>query len=71
MPFGLCRATATFQRLMTQALMNVTKKYRNLIMCYVDDVVIGTPILKDRIERLDEVPTCMKQAGLNPPSARS
>ena len=64
MPFGLCSATATFQRLMAQALTNVTKKYGNLIMCYVDDVVIATPTLKDHLERLDEVFTCMKQAGL-------
>ena len=51
----MCNATATFQRLMAQALTNVTKKYGNLIMCYVDDVVIATPTLEDHIERLDEV----------------
>ena len=33
-------------------------------MCYVDDVVIATPTQEDHIERLDEVFTCMKQAGL-------
>ena len=64
MPFGLCNATATFQRLMAQALTSVTKKYGNLIMCYVDDVVIATPTLEDHIERLEEVLSCMKQAGL-------
>ena len=64
MPFGLCNVTATFQRLMAQALASVTKKYGNLIMCYVDDVVIATPTLEDHIDRLDEVFTCMKQAGL-------
>ena len=64
MQFGLCNATATFQRLMAQALTNVTKKYGNLIMCYVDDVVIATPTLVDRIRRLDEVFSCKKQAGL-------
>ena len=32
-------------------------------MCYVDDVVIATPTLKDHIERLEEVFSCMKQAG--------
>ena len=64
MPFGLCNATATFQRVMAQALTSVTKKYGNLIMCYVDDVVMATPTLEDRIERLDEVFTCMNQAGL-------
>ena len=52
MPFGLCNATATFQRLMAQALTRVTKKYGNLVMCYVDDVVIATPILEDHMDRL-------------------
>ena len=64
MPFGFCNAMATFQRLMAQALTSVSKKYGNLIMCYVDDVVIATPTLENHIERLDEVFTCMKQAGL-------
>ena len=49
MPFELCNGTATFQRLMAQALTSVTKKYGNLIMCYVDDVVIATPTLEDHI----------------------
>ena len=62
MPFGLCNATATFQRLMAQALTRVTKKYGNLVICYVDDVVIATPTLKDHSVRLDEVFGCMKRA---------
>ena len=33
-------------------------------MCYVDDGVIATRTLEDHIVRLDEVFTCMKQAGL-------
>ena len=64
MPFGLCNATVTFQRLMAHALIGVTKKYDNLVMCYVDDVVIATPTLEDHIERLDEVFACMKRSGL-------
>ena len=64
MPFGLCNATATFQRLMAQALTRVTKKYGNLVICYVDDVVIATPTLEDNIDRLGEVFGCMKRAGL-------
>ena len=64
MPFGLCNATATFQRLMAHVLIGVTKKYGNLVMCYVDDVVLATPTLEDHIERLDEVFGCMKRPGL-------
>ena len=56
MPFGLCNATATFQRLMAQALTSVTKKYGNLIVCYVQP--------QNHIKRLDEVFSCIKQAGL-------
>ena len=55
MPFSLCNATATFQRLMAHALIGVTKKYGNLVMCYVDDVVIATPKM---------VFACMKRSGL-------
>ena len=43
--FGLCNATTTFQILMAQALTSLTKKYRNPMICYVDDVVIVTPPL--------------------------
>ena len=64
MPFRLCNATATFQRLMAHALIGVTKKYGNLVMCYVDVVVIATPTLEDHIERLDEVFACMNRSGL-------
>ena len=64
MPFGLCNATATFQTLMALALTRVTKKYGNLMICYVDDVVIATPSLEDHIDWLEEVFGCMKRAGL-------
>ena len=64
MPFGLSPATATFQRLMAQALTRVTKKYGNLVMWYVENVVIATPTLADHIDRLDEVFDCFKRAGL-------
>ena len=48
---------------MAQALTRVTKKYGNLVMCYVDDVVRATPTLENHIDRLDEVFGCMKRAG--------
>ena len=40
------------------------KKYGNLVMCYVVEIVIATLTLEDHIERLDEVFACMKRAGL-------
>ena len=49
MPFVICNATATFQRLMAQALTSVTKKYGTLVMCNVHDVVIATPTLEDHM----------------------
>ena len=49
---------------MAHALTSVMMKFGNLVMCYVDDVVIATLILEDHIERLDEVFACMKKAGL-------
>ena len=49
MPVGRCNATATLQRLMALALTSVKTKYGNLIMCYVDDVVIA-PTLQDHID---------------------
>ena len=55
---------AHVQRLMAQAPTNVTKKYMNLIMCNIDDVVIAMPTQEYHIERLDEVFTCLKHAGL-------
>ena len=64
MRFGLGNATPTFQRLMAQALTSLTKKYGNLVMSYVDDVVIAITTLIDYIDRLDEVFDCIKRAGL-------
>ena len=63
MLFGLCNATATFRRLMAQALASVTKKYKKLVTFFVDDVVIATPTLADHIESLDENFDCMRRAG--------
>ena len=42
----------------------LTKKYGNLVICYVEEVVIATPTPDDHVERLDEVFACIKRAGL-------
>ena len=46
--------------------MNVKKKYGNLIMSYVDDVMIATPTREDHIERLQrEAESGMKKHQYN------
>ena len=64
MPFGFCNATATFQRSMAHALIDVTKEYGTVVMCYVDIVIKATPTLQDHIEQLEEVFVRMKRSWL-------
>ena len=64
MPFGLCNATALSKTDGSSFDQTGTLKYGNIVMCYVDDVVIATPTLEDLIDRLDKVFSCMKRAGL-------
>ena len=59
-----CPSACAMQRPLFKALTRVTKKYGNLVMCYVDGVVLATPTLVDHIDWLDEVFGCMKRAGL-------
>ena len=70
MPFGLCNATATFQRLMTKTIGQISSRYGNLVLCYVDDILIATNTVEQHIERLDEVFTCLKAAGLKLKAAK-
>ena len=44
MPFGLCNAVATFQRMMNQVLASVREKWGDQVLCYVDDVLIATQL---------------------------
>ena len=62
MLFGLCNAAATCQRMIHLRLYE--NKYGNLIMCYADDVVIGTLTEEHHKDRLDEVFLCIKQGVL-------
>ena len=70
MPFGLCNATATFQRLMTRAIGDITSKYGNLVLCYVDDILIATNTVEQHVERLKEVFECLQKAGLKLKAAK-
>ena len=70
MPFGLCNATATFQRLMSQVLAKVIPKYGNVVLCYVDDVLVATRNQLDHVRRLREVFSALYAAGLKLKAAK-
>ncbi len=46
MPFGLCNATATYQRLMDMVLSGIKQEYGNVVICYVDDILIAIRTLE-------------------------
>ena len=61
MPFGLCSAPATFQK-----LMNVVLKTENWTNCviYLDDILIFGRTVKEHNERLERVLNRIDEAGL-------
>ena len=59
MPFGLCNAPATFQRVMDQALYRVPH-----VESYVDDILIFSPDFDAHLSHLREVLKHLKDAGL-------
>ncbi|XP_029967090.1 LOW QUALITY PROTEIN: uncharacterized protein LOC115402705 [Salarias fasciatus] len=57
MPFGLCNAPATFQRLMQQCLSGqITERpnYRVLLV-YLDDIIVYSPDFDTHLQNLEEV----------------
>ena len=49
---GLCNATATFQRLMNMIFSTESNELGNLILCYVDDVLVATKTIDQHLDRL-------------------
>ena len=49
MPFGLCNASATFQRSITIALQKIQQRHGSVVMAYIDDIVIATKIIEDHL----------------------
>ena len=61
MPFGLCNAPATFQRLMDRVYKGIAYKY---VVVYLDDTNIFSRTFDDHIIHLREVFTRIRKAGL-------
>ena len=61
MPFGLCNAPATFQRLMDAVLGEQT--YESLLL-YLDDILLFSNTIDQMIDRLDMVFTKLGNAWL-------
>ena len=61
MPFGLCNAPATFQRLMDQVLGNLRYEYA---LVYLDDVMVHSKTFDEHLVHLEAVLTCLQKANL-------
>lgn len=61
MPFGLCNAPATFQRLMQQCLSGQLSDYA---FVYLDDIILYTPDFASHLQHLDKVLERLGQHGL-------
>ena len=63
MPFGMCNASATFQRAIARALQRIVNREGSMVMAYIDDIVIATETIGDHMDRLREVFQCLREAG--------
>ena len=63
MSFGMCNASATFQRAIARALRNIVNREGSMVMAYIDDLVIATETVEDHMTRLREVFDCLREAG--------
>ncbi|GBM68120.1 Transposon Ty3-I Gag-Pol polyprotein [Araneus ventricosus] len=61
MPFGLCNAPATFERMMDSLLKGMKWKH---CLCYLDDVIVYAATFEEHLRRLRMVLQCIQTAGL-------
>ncbi|UYV76308.1 hypothetical protein LAZ67_13003313 [Cordylochernes scorpioides] len=61
MPFGLCNAPATFERMMDTLLRGL--KW-SMCLCYLDDIIVFSPTFDEHVRRLELVLRCLSKAGL-------
>lgn len=60
MPFELCNALATFQRLMEL----VMRKMQGIVLVYLDDIIVLGSSFEEELKKLYAVLQHMKQANL-------
>ncbi|GFS70624.1 hypothetical protein TNCV_520341 [Trichonephila clavipes] len=61
MPFGLCNAPATFERMLDNLLCHF--KW-TMCLCYLDDIIVFSETFEDHLIRLRLVLKCLQEAGL-------
>ena len=61
MPFGLCNAPSTFERLMEKVLAGLTWQ---ICLVYLDDVIVYSETVLEHIDRLEVIFQKLKKAGL-------
>ncbi|UYV76724.1 K02A2.6-like, partial [Cordylochernes scorpioides] len=61
MPFGLCNAPATFERIMDNLLRGLEW---TICLCYLDDIIEFSKTMDEHLQRLEMVLSCFSKAGL-------
>jgi hypothetical protein len=61
MPFGLCNAPATFQRLMDHAMVGLNFE---VCLVYLDDIIVFSPDVETHLDRLEQLFVRLRQANL-------
>lgn len=61
MPFGLCNAPATFQRLMQATMSDLVFQ---IVLVYLDDLLVFSQTFQEHLERLETILKRLKNTGL-------